>query len=233
MEVDMNELTSTFTTSYCKWNFNPPEAKFMGGVWERLIRTTKTCLYDIMSTRRPNDEMFRSLLMEVMNVVNARPLTFIPLDNANDETLTPNHFIHGSSNGLKPPGDFASDGPILKSEWKEIQRLTDCFWKRFIEEYVPTLTRKTKWFQPVKPIEIDDIVLVIDEKNSRNVYPKARVIDIVIGSNDQVRRVRVQFVNGSLLWRPPAGLARLDISTEMSSTVLPDSQTGGTVAKAQ
>lgn len=75
MEVDMNELTSTFTTSYCKWNFNPPEAKFMGGVWERLIRTTKTCLYDIMSTRRPNDEMFRSLLMEVMNVVNARLLT--------------------------------------------------------------------------------------------------------------------------------------------------------------
>lgn len=232
-EVDMDELAATFTSQHCKWNFNPPETKHMGGVWERLVRSVKTCLYDIMPMRKPTDEMFRSLLLEVMNVVNSRPLTFIPLDNANEEALTPNHFILGSSNGLKPPGDFDSDRPFLRSEWKEIQRLTDCFWKRFVKEYVPTMTRKTKWFQPVKQIDIGDVVLVMDEKNSRNVYPKARVVDRVIGSNDQVRRVRLQFANDSILWRGAAGVARLDLSTEASSTVLSDSQTGGTVGKGQ
>lgn len=231
-EVDMNKIAATFTTPYAKWNFNPPEAKHMGGVWERLVRSVKTCLYDIMPVRKPSDEMLRSLLMEAVNVVNSRPLTFIPLDNANDEALTPNHFIFGNSNGMKPPGDFDYDGPILNSEWKEIQRLTDCFWKRFVAEYLPTLTRKTKWFQPVQPLQIDDVVLVIDEKNSRNVYPKARIVDRVFGSNNQVRRARVQFANGSILWRPASGLARLDLSTNESLTVVPNSKTGGTVEKA-
>lgn len=231
-EVNLNQLAATYTTPDCNWNFNPPESKHMGGVWERLIRTVKECLYEIMPVRKPSDEMFRSLLMEVLNVVNSRPLTFIPLDHVNDEALTPNHFIFGNSNGQKPPGDFESDGPILWSEWREIQRLTDCFWRRFVEEYIPTITRKTQWFLPVRQLDIGDIVLVVDKKNDRNVYPKARVIERVIGSNNQVRKVRVQLANGSMLWRSAAGLARLDISTDESLAVSPNSQTGGTVAKA-
>ena len=155
------------------------------------------------------------------------------MDNENDEALTPNHFLLGSSNGLKPPGDFTSDRPILHSAWKEIQRLTDKFWKRFVEEYTPTLTRRTKWFQPVRPIQVDDIVLVIDGKNERNVYPKARVLECVMGSNNQVRRVRVQMANGSILWRPATGLARLDLSSDVSLPVSPNSQTGGTVTKGK
>lgn len=232
-EVDINVLATKFTTSYSRWNFNPPETKHMGGVWERLVRSVKICLFDIMPMRRPDDEMLRSLLMEVVNVVNSRPLTFIPLDNENNEALTPNHFLLGSSNGMKPPGNFESTGPILYSQWKEIQRLTDCFWKRFVSDYLPTLTRKTKWFQPVKPLDIGDIVLVIDQKNSRNIYPKAKVIDRVIGSNDQVRRVLIQFANGSVLWRGTANLARLDITSNGSLTVVPDSKTGGTVTNVE
>lgn len=185
-----------------------------------------------MPVRRPSDEMFRSLLMEVLNVVNSRPLTFIPLNHANDEAVTPNHFIFGNSNGQKPPGNFESDGPILWSEWREIQRLTDCFWRRFVEEYIPTITRKTQWFLPVRQLEIGDIVLVVDKKNDRNVYPKARVIERVVGSNNQVRKVRVQFANGSILWRSAAGLARLDISTDESLAVPHNNQTGGTVTNA-
>lgn len=229
--VDMDKLATEFTNTHCQWNFNPPETKHMGGSWERLVRSIKTCFYDILPERRPSDEMLRCLLLEAVHVVNARPLTFIPLNNANDEALTPNHFILGTSNGQKPPGDFESDGPILYSQWKEIQRLADCFWKRFVVEYLPTLTRKTKWFQPVQPLEIGDVVLVIDAKNSRNIYPKARIIDRVIGSNNQVRRAKVQFQNGSALWRGAAGLARLDVLPKESSAVVPNSQTGGTVAK--
>src|SRR5262249_38738044 len=136
-EVDFNQVATEFTSSYSSWNFNPPEAKHMGGAWERLVRSVKTCLFDIMPVRKPSDEMLRSLLMEAMNVINARPLTFIPLDNSNDEALTPNHFLLGNSNGLKPPGNFDSSGPLLRSEWREIQRLTDCFWRRFVSDYLP------------------------------------------------------------------------------------------------
>ncbi|KAJ6639589.1 hypothetical protein Bhyg_12336 [Pseudolycoriella hygida] len=70
-------------------------------------------------------------------------------------------------------------------------------------------------------------------KNDRNVYPKVRVIDRIMGSNNQVRRIRVQFANGSIKWRSAAGVARLDISPGLSLNNSPEIQTGGTVAKAQ
>lgn len=91
--IDNERLVTEFTTCYTKWCFNPPKAASMGGSWERLVRSVKTCLYDIMPTRNPKDDVVTSLLLEVENVVNSRPLTFVPLDYEDDEALTPNHFL--------------------------------------------------------------------------------------------------------------------------------------------
>lgn len=113
-KIDEQKLATGFTTCYTTWHFNPPAAASMGGSWERLVRSVKTCLYDIMPTRNPRDDVLTSLLLEVENVVNSRPLTFVPLDYENDEALTPNHFLIGSSNGIKSPFDVDLDGPYLK-----------------------------------------------------------------------------------------------------------------------
>lgn len=91
----------------------------MGGMWERLIRSVKTCLYDSMVTRTPTDQVLRSFLIEAENIVNSRPLTFIPIDSEDGEALTPNHFILGSSNGMKPPGKFNPDGVYIRNQWRE------------------------------------------------------------------------------------------------------------------
>jgi hypothetical protein len=227
-EIDFEQVATAFTTSYSKWNFNPPHAPHFGGAWERLVRSVKTSLYEIMPTRRPDDETFRNLLMEIQNVINSRPLTFIPLDHDNDEALTPNHFLLGSSNGIKPPGVFESHGPILRSAWKENQRLTDLFWKRFVKEYLPTLTRRTKWLQPIKPLEIGDVAIDFDSAYPRNCYPKVRIIDRKMDTTGQVRRVKVQFANKSMLWRPASTVARLDV---LSKDAL--SATDSTVARLE
>lgn len=227
--MDVEELSANYTSCYTRWNFNPPASPHTGGVWERLIGTVKSCLDEFKPPTTPTDDVFRSWLLEAMNIVNSKPLIFIPLDTRKSEALTPKHFLLGSSNGLKPPGNFDADGPELRKKSKEIQRCTNIFWRRFVYEYVPTLTRRTKWFKEVKPLEVGDLVIDIDENQPRNTYRKAVIIETIKGSNDQVRRVKVRFANGNILWRPPKRLAVLDVApTKVERLDLPKQlETGG------
>lgn len=116
-KIDVQRLSDEFTSCYTKWYFNPPEASHMGGMWERLIKSVKSSLYESMITRTPTDQMLRSWLIETESIVNSRPLTFVPLGSDEDEALTPNHFIFGSSNGMKAPGKIKTDGPYLRDQW--------------------------------------------------------------------------------------------------------------------
>lgn len=102
LKLDQDLVQQEFTTSEQKWTFNPPTASHMGGVWERLIQTVKSCLKQMLTTKTPTQEMLVTLMAETENIVNSRPLTYLSLDSADDEALTPNHFIFGTSNALKP-----------------------------------------------------------------------------------------------------------------------------------
>lgn len=98
-KMDKNRIQEEFTSSEFKWTFNPPAAPHMGGIWERMIQTVKNCLDAAMTSRYPTDEILKNLFAEVMHIVNSRPLTYVSLDSPDDEVLTPNHFILGSSSG--------------------------------------------------------------------------------------------------------------------------------------
>lgn len=102
-KIDPERLQTEFTTTYTKWIFNPPASRHMGGSWERLIGVVKSAIDGIIPTRNPKEDMLWNLLKQIQNVVNSRPLTYIPLDVEEDEALTPNHFVKLSSNGSKPP----------------------------------------------------------------------------------------------------------------------------------
>lgn len=182
----------TFTSTTTKWKFIPPGSPHMGGSWERLVRSIKTVLYGITPTRNPSDELLRSMLMEAENIVNSRPLTYIPIDDENEEALTPNHFLLGSSNGVRPLAMFNDDSRVLKQNWLTSQQYAERFWKRWVREYLPTITRRTKWFAPVKPIEVGDIVLIVDPNSPRNSWPKGRVVQTKISKDGQVRSAFVQ-----------------------------------------
>lgn len=144
--MNQDKVQQEFTTQELKWSFNPPTAAHMGGAWERMVGIVKTCLDAVSTIRYPSDEMLKSLFAEVMNMVNSRPLTYASLDSVDDEVLTPNHFLVGSSNGSKSPGEFTSSD-LLRIDWRAVQMMTDKFWHKFVDEYLPTLTRRTKWFK--------------------------------------------------------------------------------------
>lgn len=191
-----------------KWFFNPPASPHMGGCWERLVRSIKRALYSILPTRNPTDEVLRSALLEAENIVNSRPLTYIPLEAFEDEALTPNHFLLGSSNGVKTAAEQGDRG--LRDNWKKAQILADHFWRRWIREYMPTLTRRTRWFKKVEPIKEGDVVILVDPGSPRNTWQKGRILRTIEGSEGQVRQAEVQTATG-ILKRPATRIAVLDV----------------------
>lgn len=209
-DVSFDEIKHKFESTDTTWKFNPPAAPHMGGAWERLVGSVKRSLLAISPPRNPSDEVLRNLLMEVEKTINTRPLTHVSVENDEDEALTPNHFLIGSSSGARLPGKFTDDDLILRKNWRISQQLANHFWRRWVREYMPTLTRRTKWFKDVKPIEVGDVVIVVDENEPRNSWPKGRILEVFKGKDGQVRRALIQTQN-KVMDRPAVKIAVLNV----------------------
>ncbi|XP_058815696.1 uncharacterized protein LOC131679124 [Topomyia yanbarensis] len=204
------QLAETFTNANTKWVFNPPGSPHMGGAWERLVRSVKTALAAMESSRTPNEETLATLLVEAESVVNSRPLTYIPLETAQQEALTPNHFLLMSSSGVtQTPKTLTDPRQACRNDWNLCRTMVDQFWRRWVREYLPTIARRTKWFEETKPIDVGDLVIIVEEK-IRNGWIRGRVAKVVVGRDGRVRDAVVQTPDG-MVHRPVAKLARIDI----------------------
>ncbi|XP_073831625.1 uncharacterized protein [Musca autumnalis] len=200
-----SELARSFDD--IKWYFNPPAAPHRGGAWERLVRSVKTVLHQAYPNNKFNDETLRSALIEVEFIINSRPLTFVSLESEDDEALTPNHLLLGSSTGYKPI--FTKD-TNLREKWNQVQAFANRFWERWLKEYAPIITRRSKWFERQKPVDIGDVVLIVDEHQPRNCWLRGVVIDRIVAKDGQVGRATVQTKNG-IVHRPVSKIAVLDV----------------------
>jgi transposase InsO family protein len=190
-----------------KWSFIPPRSPHMGGAWERPIKSVKSVLDKILHEKAPREETFRSFLIEIENILNARPLTYVSLETPCDEALTPNHFLVGSSNGIREPGEYKME---LKKQWRIAQELTNHFWKRWLKEYVPKIIHRPKWHESVDEILVGDVVLILDENSERNSWPKAVVLELHQSKDGKARSATLKTATG-FLTRPVHKLVVLDV----------------------
>lgn len=91
------------------------------------------------------------------------------------------------------------------------EQFSNFFWRRWVREYLPNLTRRTKWFQPSKPISVNDVVVVVDKKNAKNFWPKGRVLEVNPGRDGKIRSAVIQTESGVYV-RPVSKLAVLDVT---------------------
>ncbi|XP_062713617.1 uncharacterized protein LOC134290481 [Aedes albopictus] len=204
------ELAETFTDANTRWFFVPPFSPHMGGAWERMVRAVKAAMESINHARAPSEEVFMTVICEAESMVNSRPLTYVPLETSDQEALTPNHFILLSSNGVKQPEKVpTTEGESLRTGWNLCRFILDQFWVRWIREYLPDLTRRTKFHEEVKPIQEGDVVFIVGE-TTRNRWPRGKVVKDIPGKDGRIRQVDVQTSSG-VLRRPVAKLAILDV----------------------
>ncbi|XP_072931477.1 uncharacterized protein [Epargyreus clarus] len=192
------------------WRFIPPGAPFMGGAWERLVRSVKTALQATLHERHPAEEVLTTLLAEVEYTVNSRPLTHVSVSAEDPEALTPNHFLLGGNGRVSTPGEFNDRDTICKNSWRAAQRLTDIFWTRWLREYLPELQHRREPHGRGATVKIGDLVQILDSNLPRNIWVRGRVIATFPGPDNIVRTVDVA-TKGGVLRRPVRKLVVLPI----------------------
>ena len=116
------ECAEVFTDARTRWNFNPPSAPHMGGSWERLVRSAKEALKALHDGRKLSDEILLTVLTEAEDMVNSRPLTYVPQESAEIESLTPNHFLRGLPAGEREVVNMpTSSAEALRDNYKRIK----------------------------------------------------------------------------------------------------------------
>jgi hypothetical protein len=209
-EMDQEKIGDVCNSKGIQWHFIPPHAPHMGGCWERLVRSVKVALAAVLKERSPKEEVLMTLLIEVEQIVNSRPLNHVSLEDGSEEALTPNHFLIGRSSSAGAPGLFSEDDMDLRKLWRKSQLLADRFWQRWIKEYLPTLTRRTKWNSRVDPIQVGDVVIVVDDLLPRNSWPKGIIEELFPGKDGIVRVVTVRTATGTYR-RPVPKICVLDV----------------------
>lgn len=209
-EAIMSEIVSPDT----QWSFNPPSSPHMGGSWERLIRSVKDNLASLNLPRKPSDEVLRNAFAEIENTLNARPLTHVAIEDHAAPALTPNHILLGSSSGTKPLTTLDDSSVAVRQCWRASQLIANQFWKRWLTDYLPEITRRTKWHSPCsRPLKVGDIVIITDPKLPRNCWPRGKIISTRPSKDGEVRSATVRTSSG-VYERPVVKLAVLDIMRE-------------------
>ena len=196
--LNLHRLEHSVQAEGIKWTFNPPYGPHHGGVWERLIRTIKKILYSITKEQTLDDECLQTALCEVEAIMNDRPITTVSEDANDPEPLTPNHLLQMKGMPILPPGLFGKHDSYSRRRWKQVQYISDLFWKRWTREYLPLMQERQKWNEVKENLKPGDIVLIIDENSPRNSWPMGRIMDTYPDKWGSVRRVKVRTQNGSL-----------------------------------
>ncbi|XP_058818122.1 uncharacterized protein LOC131685002 [Topomyia yanbarensis] len=207
---------NVFTNARTRWSFNPPSAPHMGGIWERMVRSAKSTMQALNADHRMNDEILLTVIAETEEIINSRPLVYMPEESPHSEALTPNHFIRGRSSGLQNlaivPTDLAD---ALRSTYKRSQYVSDDLWKRWIKEYLPSLNLRTKWLEESKPLEPGRLVFIVDD-NGRNGWVRGVVVKVFPGKDGRIRQATVRTAHGEYR-RPVAKLALIEMESSGKS----------------
>ncbi|KAJ8364798.1 hypothetical protein SKAU_G00136290 [Synaphobranchus kaupii] len=196
--LNLNKIQHSMQAEGIKWTFNPPYGSHHGGVWERLIRIVKKILYSITKEQTLDDESLQTALCEVEAIINDRPITVVSEDAKDPEPLTPNHLLQMKGMPSLPPGLFEKSDSYSRRRWKQVQYISDLFWKRWTREYLPLMQERQKWNEIQGNLKPGDIVLIIDESSPRNSWPMGRIADTFPDKKGHVRRVKVKTQNGTL-----------------------------------
>ena len=219
-EMDQRQVKGYVNNHGCQWIFNPPHASHFGGAWERQIGTI-CCVLEAMfaelGSHQLTHELLVTLMAEVTAIVYARPISAIPTDADEPQSLSPSRLLTMKTRPLgPPPGNFVPPDGYARRRWRSVQYLTGQFWIRWRRQYLQSRQTRTKWEKPKRNLCTEDIVLVREEGAYRNDRLVGRVSEAIESDDGRLRKAEVETVKGgamTTLLRPIQGACPSGTST--------------------
>lgn len=182
----------------------PVYASWVGGVYERQIKTVKHCLYKTVGRAKLDYFELLTQLSEIQNMVNSRPITYVHSELNNIEPLTPNKILKLHTNPRLQLVDHSEEADPLWTSTPddthqqinrtlhEQQKLQDHYKNMWYSEYLLGLRENTRdIFQTnwEDKIAVGDVVLINTKNRPRMFWLMGRVLKLLHGDDGRVRQV--------------------------------------------
>lgn len=188
-------LSDGLITESIEWEFSPSKASSMNGSVERIIGLIKNLLKRMHDTLNkniimPDEESFKCIVVKIINLINNRPLTMIPLNEIENSYLTPNYFLTLRPNAHFSPMNVDLNMNLLKN-WTQVQKTISSLWDHWQKTYLTEILHRNKWHNPKKPISVGEVVVLADP-SIYNLWRLGVVIKAVSGSCQQTRKLTIK-----------------------------------------
>lgn len=204
------DLAHELNTNGIKWHFIPPASAHFGGLWEISVKSVKRHLKTVVGNSTLTFEEMTTFLYRTSASLNSRPLCPFSTDPDDFTALTPGHFMIGDALLSIPEHSLLDTNTSRLNRWQTLSFMAQTFWKRWHNEYLTRLQERPKWLRQSTNFEVNDMVLIIDERMPPLQWLLARVIELHPGADGLVRVVTLRTKNG-ILKRPITKLRRLPI----------------------
>ena len=199
----------------------PLYSAWVGAAWERLIRVLKNCMYKVIGRGKLSYFEMLTSLSFIKNAINSRPLTYA--SGTDDfQIITPNSFIKMHSNSsliLRSGNDDvwvdSSSGSDLEKTLEHQENMYEEFKRLWYESYLLSLREHSRnlyqgsWENKIK---VGDVILVKQPFKSRPFWLLGRVLEIIIGYDNNIRSVKVKQSNGQTVLHSISNLYPLELS---------------------
>ena len=120
-------------------------------------------------------------------------------DHKDPVALTPAYFLNPgfnftTSTSVLPPEP--PNGDALRGALKQTRTLLDGLWSRWKQEYITSLQGRPKWLAPQRNLRPGDLVLLVNEKTARGIWPLAIILEVFPDAQGLVRNVRLRTAKG-------------------------------------
>ena len=176
--LDSNEFRNNFLSHTINHIKIPLYSPWMGSVWKRMIKTTKTCLFK--NLRRAKSFQLLIMISHVQRTIDSRPLTYWSTSDTEVLSLIPNAFLHPNVNediSVKADsGGWSDMQPTSRSQlldaFPQREKLLNNFQELWNEEYLLSLRKSCNDLHDMdfnNKIQVKNVVLI---KNPAKTRPK-------------------------------------------------------------
>ncbi|XP_076176659.1 uncharacterized protein LOC143151443 [Ptiloglossa arizonensis] len=179
------------------WHLIPPRAPHFGGLWEAAVRATKHHLVRVIGETLLSYEALLTYVIQIVAILNSRPITALSPDPNDLQALTPAHFLIGGTLTSIPDYDYSGIPLGRLSSWAHIQQMRRHFWNRWSKEYLQEQTIRKKWHSGMaQNIRVGSLVIVREDHTPPLTWPLGRIVAIHPGKDGVTRVVTVKTAYG-------------------------------------
>ncbi|VDI48048.1 Hypothetical predicted protein [Mytilus galloprovincialis] len=151
------------------------DAPWENGVSESLVKSVKKSLEVAIGTSVMTFSELQTVLFEVSNLLNERPIGTKNSDPTEGSYLCPNDLLLGRSSIRVPNGNF-NENSNYKLRWKFIQQVVQNFLEKMDTRLFSYANHSSKMAYQTKECKVGDLVIVQDSNIVRGRWKMAQII---------------------------------------------------------